>query len=111
MDLNVTGDIIVTSSVDRSWSLHDIHAGATLVKHIGQGVDLALSSAKFHPDGIIFATGGDDGVVRAWDVRSSKQMAVFEHQGRITDTVFNENGYVNRAKGDLLIILQKSFVV
>jgi len=94
MDLHVTGDFIVTSSMDRSWALHDINTGVSLTKVIGPDVDLGLTTVQFHPDGAILATGGVDFQVRAWEIRSNKQMAVFEgHKGKITSVCFNENGY------------------
>jgi pre-mRNA-processing factor 19 len=98
IDLHCVGDHVLATSKDGHWSLSDLHTGQTLVltSH-GSGAGASqsgFSGCSFHPDGLIFATGGDDGVVRVWDVKSNKNVANFEgHKGYVTALTFNENGY------------------
>lgn len=52
------------------------------------------TSVQFHPDGLILATGTASKVVRIWELRQVKNVAVFEgHLGPVTALSFSENGY------------------
>lgn len=40
--------------------------------------DSPYTTAEFHPDGLILATGSQDKVVRIWELRGQKNVAQFE---------------------------------
>ena len=54
--------------------------------------NLALTTAGFHPDGHLFATGGIDGQIKVFDVKSGENAANFDLAGPIQSFCFSENG-------------------
>lgn len=108
ISLHPLGDYLLSCSTDEHWAFSNITTGQTLVKvssaasapagasdgeNIG-GHSVALTAAKFHPDGLIFATGTSDSVVKIWDLKSKSNLANFPgHSGAITALSFSENGY------------------
>jgi len=93
LSLHATGDYILSSSLDHHWAFSDIRTGTVLAKVIGDE-DAALTSAKFHPDGLIFATGTLNSEIKIWDLKEQNNVANFAgHTGPVTAISFSENGY------------------
>ena len=98
------GDFVVSASADGSWAFHDAAAGTTLLHAQGaaplpEGTPAkqrGFGAADVHGDGMIFSTGGADGVVRLWDLRSGRHVAQLEgHEAAsaVGSVAFSENGY------------------
>lgn len=105
ISLHPLGDYLLSCSTDEHWAFSDIRTGQNLVKVSSaataesdsdavSGNPVALTCAKFHPDGLIFGTGTADSVVKIWDLKSKTNLANFPgHTGPITALSFSENGY------------------
>ncbi|CAE8648793.1 unnamed protein product, partial [Polarella glacialis] len=55
ISLHPLGDYLLTSSMDKSWGLHDLTTGRC-VRHV-RDLGSAYTCMKFHPDGLILAGG------------------------------------------------------
>jgi len=98
--IHATADYFVTSSLDNTWGFHDISTGATIVQKVDEEVQKGFTSAMFHPDGLILATGTGDSRVRIWDIKAQKNVATFDgHEAAVASISFSENGYY-MASGD-----------
>ena len=71
------GDYLLSCSTDEHWAFSDIRTGKMLIKVSSAasapstdgeasagGTPVALTCAKFHPDGLIFGTGTADSVIK-----------------------------------------------
>ncbi|XP_070205537.1 pre-mRNA-processing factor 19-like isoform X2 [Littorina saxatilis] len=96
ISLHATGDYLLSCSTDMHWAFSDIRTGRVLTKvcdKSGSSVP-ALTCAQFHPDGLIFATGTEDSVIKIWDLKERANVANFQgHQGPVSSISFSENGY------------------
>lgn len=93
LSLHPTGDYVLSTSEDQHWAFSDIRSGRLLTK-IGDQANVALTTAQFHPDGLIFGTGTADSQVKIWDLKEQSNVAKFTgHSGAITTISFSENGY------------------
>lgn len=105
--LHPSGEILASVGVDKSYVLYDLVSSAPITQiytnscnlfcyHLLEPTQLtagiALTSAGFHPDGHLFATGGADGQVKVFDVKSGSNAANFESSGPIQALSFSENG-------------------
>lgn len=53
----------------------------------------ASQSVALHPDGRIFASAGDDNVIRLWDFQTGRELAALKgHTNDVKATTFNYNG-------------------
>ncbi|KAI6232707.1 Pre-mRNA-processing factor 19 [Aphelenchoides fujianensis] len=94
VSLHPTGDYVLSFSDDTFWSLIDLQQGRPLVKNRGDSNFSPLSCGECHPDGLIFATGTRDSMVKIWDLREELKVADFPgHQGEVRSISFSENGY------------------
>lgn len=91
--LHPTGDYILSTSLDKYWGFSDIRTGSLLTKVIDTA-DSGLTTAQFHPDGLIFGIGTENSQVKIWDLKEQSNVANFPgHIGAISAISFSENGY------------------
>ncbi len=67
------GSLVVTGSIDGSWSLHDVVAGRVLVKIQEES---PVRVIEFHPDGLVLAVGLASGAVNIYDIRTPEERAM-----------------------------------
>lgn len=94
IDLHATGDYLLSTSTDEFWSFSDLNTGIVICKGGDNSSAHALTTAQFHPDGLIFGTGASDSVMKIWDLKERSNVANFPgHSGSISAMAFSENGY------------------
>ncbi|KAI4373877.1 hypothetical protein MLD38_011941 [Melastoma candidum] len=92
--VHATNNYFVTASSDCTWCFYDLASGLCLQQVKGKPEDKGFTSAAFHPDGLILATGTVTENVKIWDVKSQASVTQFAgHKGAITAVSFSENGY------------------
>jgi pre-mRNA-processing factor 19 len=92
VSMHPLGDFFCTSSLDKSWAVHDISTGR-LVRHV-QDLAAGFKTMKFHPDGLILAGGQEDNVVSVWDIKDQVTVASLSgHTDEVTSLTFSNNGY------------------
>ncbi|CAH2241042.1 jg4111 [Pararge aegeria aegeria] len=93
LSLHPTGDYVLSTSTDQHWAFSDIRTGALLTK-VSDASGVSLTTAQFHPDGLIFGTGTENSQVKIWDLKEQSNVANFPgHLGPVTSISFSENGY------------------
>jgi WD40 repeat protein/transcriptional regulator with XRE-family HTH domain len=86
-----TGQMLASSSQDRTIKLWDTHTGQCL-KTL-QGGDYVTQSVEFSPDGKILASGNRDATVRLWDVRTGECLKTLRgHTQNVWSIAFSPNG-------------------
>lgn len=93
ISLHVLGDYIISSSLDKSLNMYDIVNGTHLTS-FGQSQQLCYTSVAFHPDGMFFAAGTQNGVVKIFDLKSKVNNFNFQGLSTAVNCIsFSENGY------------------
>nr|CAG4636083.1 EOG090X0489 [Eubosmina coregoni]SVE69727.1 EOG090X0489 [Eubosmina coregoni] len=93
LSLHATGEYVLSTSLDQSWAFSDIRVGRLLTK-VPDTDGAPLTTAQFHPDGLIFGTGTQDSQIKIWDLKEQSNVANFPgHSGPISSLSFSENGY------------------
>ncbi|CAH0702087.1 unnamed protein product [Spodoptera exigua] len=93
LSLHPTGDYVLSTSTDQHWAFSDIRTGTLLTK-VSDFSGVSLTTAQFHPDGLIFGTGTENSQVKIWDLKEQSNVANFPgHVGPVTSISFSENGY------------------
>lgn len=66
-----------------------------------------LNTAAFHPDGHLFAAGGEDGQIKFFHVKTGESAANFDLGGPVQDISFSENGiwFAAAAKGSTSVVI------
>ncbi|KAI1285981.1 Pre-mRNA-processing factor 19 [Halotydeus destructor] len=94
ISLHATGDYLLSTSTDEYWVFSDINTGQILARVGDTTTPHALTTAQFHPDGLIFGTGTSDSLIKIWDLKERQNVANFPgHSGQISAMAFSENGY------------------
>ncbi|CAJ0922919.1 unnamed protein product, partial [Mesorhabditis belari] len=96
VSLHPTNDYILSVSHDASWAFSDINTGRAICVHRPRDSEGSkpINCGQLHPDGLIFGTGGDDNIVKIWDLRQQVNAANFPgHEGAIKCMAFSEIGF------------------
>lgn len=101
VSLHATGDYVLSTSTDEHWAFSDLNTGRVLTKVGDTSSPHALTTAQFHPDGLIFGTGTSDSIIKIWDLKERSNVANFPgHSGAISAMSFSENGYYLATSAD-----------
>jgi len=88
------GDYFSLTSLDKTWSFNDLETGSALTVYTDESVQGGSKCGSFHPDGLLFASGYVDSVVRVWDIKTKQSVASFQgHHGTVGTLSFSENGF------------------
>ncbi|KAF2743193.1 WD40 repeat-like protein [Sporormia fimetaria CBS 119925] len=81
--------IFASTGADKRFIFYDL-ANFKMVSQVYTEAD--STCCAFHVDGLLFFTGGSDGSIRIFDVKTGGSMAVLETSGSVSSISFSENG-------------------
>ena len=78
-----------------AWSITDVGSGDTLVTVDNSDPSHPYTAAALHPDGLVYATGAQNGTITLWESRSQTVAGTVTADGGnpIVAIAFSENGY------------------
>ena len=96
-------DVLVTTSLSGKVEFRDGRSGA--LRASGEGHEDRSRALAVSPDGLVAATGGDDGRILLWDVATGERRAVIRtHTGAVTCLAFSPSGSVLASGSDDRVI-------
>ena len=90
VDIHPSNSFLLSAGEDGKYGLGDLERG---VCHTMVDCQSPITSAQFHPDGLIVGTGCSSSSLQLWDIKSSSSIHSFPSPGPTTCLSFSENGY------------------
>lgn len=105
--LHPSGDILASVGVDKSYIFYDLTSSVQALRIITDSGKtrgslrriiryakhfIALNTARFHPDGHLFAAGGADGQIKLYEMKTGANAANFNAADPLKAVEFSENG-------------------
>jgi pre-mRNA-processing factor 19 len=87
--LHPSKTILASTGTDKRFIFYDLYNFQTVSQVY---TEAEITCCAFHVDGLLFFTGGADGNIRIFDVKTGEPMAVLEAGGPVRDISFSENG-------------------
>lgn len=97
----------IFSSTNNSWGYFNMETGSKLAQ-IELENNEELSCVTIHPDGLMMATGSNNGIIRLWDIRTQSVVAKLEeHKDPIRSLKFSEKAIhlVSTSQNDISPLL------
>lgn len=92
ISIHPLGDYFLSAGLDKSWAVFELESGRC-VKHLRE-LEHGYNCMKWHPDGMILASGTQGGPVQIWDIKEQKVVAnLTGHEDAVKTLSFSGNGY------------------
>jgi pre-mRNA-processing factor 19 len=89
VSLHPSGSLLASAGADKRFIYYDL----STFKSVAQVyTEAEIACCDFHVDGLLFFTGGLDGNIRIFDVKTGVSMAILQSSGPVRDLSFSENG-------------------
>lgn len=105
--LHPSGEILASVGADKNYTFYDLTSSVQVlqistdsgktshnlrrsIRHAEHSI--ALTTARFHPDGHLFAAGGTDGQIKLYYMKTGANAANFDATGPLEVIEFSENG-------------------
>ncbi|MBD2023225.1 AAA-like domain-containing protein [Leptolyngbya sp. FACHB-711] len=90
LSLNPTGDRVAIAGKNGTWLINFVTQQRELLQN--SALDRHSNDVSFSPDGHSFATAGDDGVTRLWDLSGNLIKELAGHEGSVFSVAFSPDG-------------------